>query len=110
MGTAGLERICVNGYNRAPRPAPKMTARISFNEGIIASWNFLRLCCAARCSLFYTHHLANAIKNEHKWIDQQDQEIDNGKEQVKFHRIKSPEKSSDSSQEDLRFSIDEVSI
>jgi len=32
--------------------------------------------------LFYTHHLANAMKNEHKWVNEQDYEIDDSKQQV----------------------------
>jgi len=32
------------------------------------------------------------MKNEHKWVNEQNEEINDGKEQVKFHCIKSPEK------------------
>jgi hypothetical protein len=30
IGTAGLERLAVNGYKREPAPPPSITERISF--------------------------------------------------------------------------------
>ena len=47
IGTAGFDRVSVNGYNREPCPPPKIMAKTSFFHGYFFNvWLNSLYCCA----------------------------------------------------------------
>lgn len=94
IGTAGFERIFVNGCKRDPRPPPIMIPSTSFIDGIAD----LHVEGNSHLSIRDRHRrigipplslnfedLSQFARHENKGIRQQDPDIDQCKDQIEFH-------------------------
>jgi len=58
MGTAGFERIWVNGCRREPLPPPMMTPKTSLIDGIVTSMSSLQGCfVSSMLAMTYVYYL-----------------------------------------------------